>query len=73
MSTVKVQGQKKGMVFQANVMVLQETRLHAVQALDTLQSAITSKEFQKLKPEQAAALREVRTLLVDLKPRESAQ
>ena len=72
MSTVKAQQQKKGLVYLAQVMVLQETRENAVRGLDTLEKAIQSKEFQKLSAEQRSALREVRTLLVDLKPKEQS-
>jgi hypothetical protein len=72
MSTVKVQNQHKGLVFQAQVMVLQETRQQAVQGLDILEKAIAGKEFQKLSAEQRSALREVRTLLVDLKPKDQS-
>jgi hypothetical protein len=71
MSTVKVQSQTKGLVYRADVMVLQETRAEAVRGLDVIEAAIAKKEFQKLTPDQQSALREVRKLLVDMKPRES--
>ena len=71
MSTVKVQSQTKGLVYRADVMVLQETRAEAVRGLDVIEAAISKKEFQKLSPAQQSALREVRKLLVDMKPRES--
>jgi hypothetical protein len=70
MSTVKVQNQTKGLVYRADVMVLQETRAEAVRGLDVIEAAINKKEFQKLSPSQQSALREVRKLLVDMKPRE---
>lgn len=69
MSTAKVQGQKTGLVFQALVMVLQETRRDAVTALDMIEKAIMSKEFQMLSTEQRSALRDIRGMLVDLKPK----
>jgi hypothetical protein len=69
MATAKAQDQKTGLVFQANVMVLQETRRDAVTALDTIEKAIVSKEFQKLSAEQRSALRDIRGMLVDLKPK----
>jgi hypothetical protein len=73
MSTVKVKDQAKGLVYQANVMVLQETRVAAVNALDVVERACVGREFQKLSAEQRNALREVRTLLIDLKPKEAPQ
>lgn len=72
MSTVKVKEQRKGLVYQAQVMVLQETRADAIRGLDAVETAIRSREFQKLSPAQQAALRDVRALLVDLKPKDGA-
>jgi hypothetical protein len=72
MATIKVQEQRKGLVYQAQVMVLQETRADAIRGLDMIETAIRSREFQKLSAPQQAALREVRTLLVELKPKDGA-
>jgi hypothetical protein len=69
-STVKVQNQSKGLVYRAQVMVLQETRIDAVNAIDTIAKAVGAREFQKLSPAQLSALSEVRRLLIDLKPNE---
>jgi hypothetical protein len=69
-STVKVQNQSKGLVYRAQVMVLQETRIEAVNAIDVIAKAVNAREFQKLSSTQLSALAEIRRLLIDLKPNE---
>ena len=69
-TTVKVQNQSKGLVYRAQVMVLQETRIEAVNAIDVIAKAVGAREFQKLSSTQLSALAEVRRLLIDLKPNE---
>lgn len=68
--TVKVQNQSKGLVYRAQVMVLQETRIEAVNAIDVIAKAVNAREFQKLSSTQLSALAEIRRLLIDLKPNE---